>query len=87
MGAEHLAGVIVLLLAAELKQDADEFVADRNHRLFLLQRVFPARREIHVQGAKLRIFGDHRQGRPEQQGSEATDARLKSGHRESRMRQ
>jgi len=65
MGAEHLAGVIVLLLAAEFKQDADQLVAKRDHGLFLFQRIVPARREIHVQRTEFRILGDHRQGRPE----------------------
>lgn len=53
MGAQKLAGVVVLLFASQFKQDADELVTDSDHRLFLLQRIIPARCEVEVQRGTL----------------------------------
>jgi len=48
MGAEHLASVIVLLLTAQFKQDANELVANRDDGLLFLQRIILTRCEIQV---------------------------------------
>ena len=79
MGAEHFAAVIILLFTAYLKQDANELDAKRDHRLFLFQRIVPARREVQVQRAEFRVLGHHRQCRPVQQGPEATATTLADG--------
>lgn len=79
MRAKYLAGVIDLLFPAKLEKYANQFVANGDHRLFLLQRVVPARCEIRVQGAKLRILPHQHQRCAIQQNTEPAAATFANG--------